>query len=194
MRGSTPCHGDEIRRYGGNTSSVSVRAPGHDPVLFDLGTGVRYFGLGPSGGPSVPGLVPGEPPALGPCAGPAVLHSAAAYRGPNSTCIAPSQADGRTVSDVMTETIRPPLFPINAGRTAGRAIQVPPTSPTRSSRSASVEGDVPRLIPHIGRTCGYRVTVAGPQRQLSSAITSSRATVRSRSRPVRWNCARASTC
>ena len=45
VRGSTPCHGDDIARYGGNTSCVSVEAPGEDPLLFDLGTGLRYFGL-----------------------------------------------------------------------------------------------------------------------------------------------------
>ena len=42
--GSTPCHGQEIVRYGGNTSCVSVDVPGHKPVVFDLGTGLRYFG------------------------------------------------------------------------------------------------------------------------------------------------------
>ena len=46
VRGSTPCHGDEIARYGGNTSCVSVDvADGEEPMLFDLGTGLRYFGL-----------------------------------------------------------------------------------------------------------------------------------------------------
>ena len=44
VRGSTPCHGDDIRRYGGNTSCVSIAAPGEDPLVFDLGTGLRYFG------------------------------------------------------------------------------------------------------------------------------------------------------
>ena len=44
VRGSTPCHGEEIARYGGNTSCVSLDIPGHDPILFDLGTGLRYFG------------------------------------------------------------------------------------------------------------------------------------------------------
>ena len=39
VRGSTPCHGHEIARYGGNTSCVSLAIPGHDPILFDLGTG-----------------------------------------------------------------------------------------------------------------------------------------------------------
>src|SRR3954447_17659434 len=44
VRGSTPCDGNDIARYGGNTSCVSFAAPGHDPVLFDMGTGSRYFG------------------------------------------------------------------------------------------------------------------------------------------------------
>jgi len=44
VRGSTPCHGDEITRYGGNTSCVSIDIPGLDPILLDMGTGLRYFG------------------------------------------------------------------------------------------------------------------------------------------------------
>ena len=44
VRGSTPCHSTEISRYGGNTSCVSVAVPGHDTLLFDMGTGLRYFG------------------------------------------------------------------------------------------------------------------------------------------------------
>jgi len=44
VRGSTPCHGDDIVRYGGNTSCVSVLSPDNQPILFDLGTGLRYFG------------------------------------------------------------------------------------------------------------------------------------------------------
>jgi len=43
---STPCHGDDIKRYGGNTSCVSLAAPGENPIIFDLGTGLRYKGVG----------------------------------------------------------------------------------------------------------------------------------------------------
>ena len=39
VRGSTPCPCDENRRYGGNTSCVQLDAPGHDPIVLDLGTG-----------------------------------------------------------------------------------------------------------------------------------------------------------
>jgi ribonuclease BN (tRNA processing enzyme) len=44
VRGSTPCDGQHYARYGGSTSSVSLEAKGHAPVIFDLGTGVRAYG------------------------------------------------------------------------------------------------------------------------------------------------------
>lgn len=44
VRGSVPCDGPRYSRYGGNTSSVVLEADGHDPVIFDLGTGVRTYG------------------------------------------------------------------------------------------------------------------------------------------------------
>lgn len=44
VRGSTPCAGEATRRYGGNTACVVVRDEGADPILLDLGTGLRYFG------------------------------------------------------------------------------------------------------------------------------------------------------
>ena len=44
VRGSTPCPCDDNRRYGGNTSCVELEAPGEDPIVLDLGTGLRLFG------------------------------------------------------------------------------------------------------------------------------------------------------
>lgn len=44
VRGSTPCCGRQYARYGGNSSCVSLTAEGHDPVIFDLGTGLRPYG------------------------------------------------------------------------------------------------------------------------------------------------------
>ena len=48
MRGSTPCSCDSNRRYGGNTSCVAIEWPDRDPILLDLGTGLRFFGLTPT--------------------------------------------------------------------------------------------------------------------------------------------------
>ncbi len=44
VRGSTPCDGAHFERYGGNTSCVALESPGHQPVVFDLGTGLREYG------------------------------------------------------------------------------------------------------------------------------------------------------
>ena len=44
VRGSIPCDGARYARYGGNTSCVALEAPGHDPIVFDLGTGLREYG------------------------------------------------------------------------------------------------------------------------------------------------------
>ena len=82
VRGSTPCDGPQLARYGGNTSCVAVEVEGQAPIVFDLGTGLRNFGLvAPRGhdvrGPGLPRHGPAEPPALGPRAGPAVLRAAA---------------------------------------------------------------------------------------------------------------------
>ncbi len=44
VRGSTPCDAKRYERYGGNTSCVALEAPGHAPVIFDLGTGLREYG------------------------------------------------------------------------------------------------------------------------------------------------------
>ena len=44
VRGSTPCAGEATARYGGNTASVVLTEDGFDPILLDLGTGLRYFG------------------------------------------------------------------------------------------------------------------------------------------------------
>lgn len=44
VRGSTPCGGARYARYGGNTSCVVLEADGHQPIIFDLGTGVREYG------------------------------------------------------------------------------------------------------------------------------------------------------
>jgi ribonuclease BN (tRNA processing enzyme) len=44
VRGSTPCDDPRLARYGGNTSCVVIDAPDHDPIVLDLGTGLRAYG------------------------------------------------------------------------------------------------------------------------------------------------------
>ena len=44
VRGSTPCPCASNTRYGGNTACVALEAAGCDPIVLDLGTGLRFFG------------------------------------------------------------------------------------------------------------------------------------------------------
>jgi phosphoribosyl 1,2-cyclic phosphodiesterase len=45
VRGSTPCASDANRRYGGNTACVVLEEPGCEPIILDLGTGLRLYGV-----------------------------------------------------------------------------------------------------------------------------------------------------
>lgn len=157
MRGSTPCHGDEVARYGGNTSCVSVAVPDHAPIMFDMGTGMRYFGL--------------QQPADGLFRGHVLLShlhwdhtqglpffTPILRAGSRLDIYGPAQEDGRTVGDVMHEIVRPPLFPIVLAEIPG-TIDFHDVSDTEFCI-----GDIEvkaRLIPHVGPTCGYRVTWSG---------------------------------
>ena len=163
VRGSTPCHGRDIVRYGGNTSCVSLDVPGAAPILFDLGTGLRYFGerLGADARPfrgtcllshlhwdHIQGL-PFFTPLL--CDGARVdVH-------------APNQDDGRTVAEVFADTIRPPLFPIDLALLPG-TVAFHEVADDEFTIDGGAAGDIrvtSRLIPHIGRTVGYRVEWRG---------------------------------
>jgi phosphoribosyl 1,2-cyclic phosphodiesterase len=153
VRGSTPCHGPEIARYGGNTSCVAVAAPGQAPILLDLGTGARYFGLAwPDDVPfqghcllshlhwdHVQGL-PFFPPLLR-FGGIVELH-------------APVQEPGVSVSDVVDQMLCPPLFPVGVADLPGEVRYWEHGDETFTIGDARVTS---RLIPHIGNTLGYRI-------------------------------------
>ncbi len=118
VRGSTPCHGDDIKRYGGNTSCVSVDVPDEPPIIFDLGTGLRYFGMGQAHDGTfrancllthlhwdhTQGL-PFFTPML--------------RDGAELDVYAPAQDDGRSVADVFASIIHPPLFPVTLDQFPG---------------------------------------------------------------------------
>jgi len=153
VRGSTPCHGDDVRRYGGNTWCVAVAMPGEPPLFFDLGTGARYFGRGLPHDGSFHGTcllshlhwdhtqgLPFFTPML--CDG-AELH-----------VYAPEQDDGRTVAEVFDGIIRPPLFPVTIDRFAGRIHFHDTGDSDFMVGRARVKA---RMVPHIGPTLGYRV-------------------------------------
>jgi phosphoribosyl 1,2-cyclic phosphodiesterase len=153
VRGSTPCHGREVLRYGGNTSCVSVHAPGEQPLLFDIGTGARYFGLDHVCGSDFRGAcllshlhwdhIQGLPffaPMLDPTT--------------HLTLYGPRQDDGRSVGEVLDAAIRPPVFPVTID-------ELPATAEFHDlgDDDLMVGGFAvsARSVPHLGPTLGYRV-------------------------------------
>ena len=157
VRGSTPCHSHEIGRYGGNTSCVSVAIPGREPLLFDLGTGLRYFGA----------TQPHDGTFRGTCLL-SHLHwdhtqglpffTPMLQTGAVLDVYGPVQDDGRTVAEVFDTTIRPPTFPIGID-------MFPGTFRFHDLGDDDFElGELKvrsRIVPHVGATLGYRIEWRG---------------------------------
>jgi len=157
VRGSTPCNGDEITRYGGNTSCVAVRVPGEPPLFFDLGTGARYFGATQAQDGTFRGTcllshlhwdhTQGLP-----------FFTPLLSEGAELDVFAPAQDDGRSVAEAIGTVIRPPLFPITIDQLPGQV---------RFHDVADTEFHVgrvkvmSRLVPHVGPTLGYRIEFQG---------------------------------
>jgi phosphoribosyl 1,2-cyclic phosphodiesterase len=157
VRGSTPCHGAEIARYGGNTSCVSIDAPGQRPILLDLGTGSRYFGVG----------WPADQPFDGACL---LTHlhwdhiqglpffTPVLRPGNRLVVHAPVQEDGAPIGEVIERMLCPPLFPVRLD-----AFPADITFEAHGDESFAID-DVrveSRLVPHVGNTLGFRIEFGG---------------------------------
>jgi phosphoribosyl 1,2-cyclic phosphodiesterase len=157
VRGSTPCQSDDIRRYGGNTSCVSIDAPGQDPLLLDMGTGLRYYGK----------RVPTDQLFRGSCL---LTHlhwdhvqglpffAPLLREGSSLDVYGPTQDDGRTLEEVVSCTIRPPLFPVSVDELPG-AVTFHDTADSEFTIGAY--NVMARLVPHLGPTLGFRVEMQG---------------------------------
>jgi phosphoribosyl 1,2-cyclic phosphodiesterase len=156
VRGSTPCSCPTVQRYGGNTSCVSVEAAGHDPIVFDLGTGLRPWGCS---------MTPGDPltvhalvthlhwdhiqglPFFTPLqSGETALH-----------VYGPPDAD-RSMAETFAQFMSPPYFPIGVG-------DLPARVEFHDAHHDDFDLDgtavMARPVPHCGKTNGYRVTRNG---------------------------------
>lgn len=144
-------------RYGGNTSCVSVDAPGEAPLVFDLGTGLRYFGHGlPHDGSfhgtcllthlhwdhtqGLPFFVP-------------TLRDGARF-----DIYAPHQEDGTSLADAFAAMIRPPMFPVPLDALPGHFTF---NEVSDDAFRVGGYGILSRLVPHVGNTVGYRVEWKG---------------------------------
>jgi phosphoribosyl 1,2-cyclic phosphodiesterase len=153
VRGSTPCCGETVRRYGGNTACVSAHKGDEPPVVFDLGTGLRQFGLSR----------PVDEPYQG-----AVLLSHLHWDhvqglpffvpllrdGAEVDIWAPVQDDGRSVREAFDIFMRPPYFPVGIDELPGKIRFHDVGDETFELGDARV---MARNIPHVGITNGYRL-------------------------------------
>jgi len=153
VRGSTPCPCEANRRYGANTACVAVEVPGEDPIVFDIGTGLRFWGEKlPQDGSfhgtalvthlhwdhvqGLPFFVPIDRP------------------GATFDIYGPTPDNAPNIEDALCNFMQPPYFPIR------------PTDLRGEIRFHDVNDDefkigrarvVSRLVPHLGPTNGYRV-------------------------------------
>lgn len=160
VRGSTPCACEANAKVGGNTACVSVRAPGHDPVVFDLGTGLRFFGDDLFADPAysgplratafvshlhwdhVQGLPFFEP-----------IH----VPGAELTVYAPAP-EKMSLEAAFNEFMRPPYFPVGPADLIGDITFVEFDEGQVGLGEMLITA---RHVPHVGVTNGYRLEVAG---------------------------------
>ncbi len=156
VRGSTPCPCEPNRRYGGNTACVALERPGADPIVLDLGTGLRPFGEAwPADRPfrgtalvthlhwdHVQGL-----PFFGP-----ILKAGFADRR-----LRPGRGRGQP-ADAFGQFMRPPFFPVQIEALPGEIVfhDVGPGSFRVGDAEVSVAS-----VPHVGETNGYRIDAGG---------------------------------
>ena len=155
VRGSTPCPCDANKRYGGNTACVSVDAPGQDPILFDMGTGMRFYGE----------TLPIEPVFHG-LALVTHLHWDHVQGLPFFTPIHRTGAKlavcGRSeemgLQEAFESFMRPPYFPIRPGDLFGDVEFRDVADEAFDWGRAHI---TVRDVPHTGATNGYRVELDG---------------------------------
>jgi phosphoribosyl 1,2-cyclic phosphodiesterase len=156
VRGSCPCPSEANRRYGGNTACVGLTAAGQEPIVFDLGTGLRAFG--------------DTQPQDGTFAGTALLthihwdhvqglpfFPPADRVGARFDIFGPQQ-EAESLSELFDGFMRPPYFPVTCSDLRGeiRFHEVLKDEFTVGGAEVTV-----RPVPHCGPTVGYRVTIGG---------------------------------
>ena len=152
VRGSTPCSCDANRRYGGNTACVALEVAGEDPIVLDLGTGLRFWGETQAADGTfratalvthihwdhVQGL---------PFFGPALKAGARfdIYGPPD---------EGLSLAAAFDEFMRPPFFPVRVRDLQGEIVFHDLADADVAFGGAKVRA---RTVPHTGATNGYRI-------------------------------------
>jgi phosphoribosyl 1,2-cyclic phosphodiesterase len=156
VRGSTPCSCDSNRRYGGNTSCVVIESEHRDPILLDLGTGLRFYGMTLPRDGSFRGTalvshlhwdhVQGIP-----------FFTPMLAEGAQLDVYAPAQ-EGVSLADAVRTFIQPPYFPVEIDALPGSFEFHEVTDEVFDLDGAKV---TVAQVPHCGPTVGYRIDCDG---------------------------------
>ncbi len=157
VRGSTPCSCPDTAGVGGNTSCVLVEVPGTEPIVLDLGTGLRYAGEHLCGRD--------EPPTAA-TALVSHLHwdhiqglpffAPVLRAGNHLTFVGPPQET--SLAEEIQSFVRPPLFPIELSVLPADVTFVELADGSMPVGEATV---TVAPVDHVGATNGYRVDHAG---------------------------------
>lgn len=152
VRGSCPCPSDDNRRYGGNTACVALVEKGQEPIILDLGTGLRQFGETQPIDGSFRGTalvthlhwdhVQGLP-----------FFPPADRIGARFDVYAPRQTEG-PLGEVFGDLMRPPYFPVRYSDLRGLIEFHEAVNEDLLIGDAKVRV---RPVPHCGPTVGYRI-------------------------------------
>jgi phosphoribosyl 1,2-cyclic phosphodiesterase len=153
VRGSTPCPGPSNARYGGNTACVTVERHGENPIVLDLGTGLRQYGETLPHDGSFTGTalvthlhwdhVQGLPFFV------PILRD-----GAHIDVYGPGPEDGRTLAEAFAGFMRPPYFPVTVDQLPGEIRFHDLDADQVQVGTATVTA---RPVPHVGSTNGYRI-------------------------------------
>jgi len=158
VRGSCPCAGPGYTRYGGNTSCAVVEIDGEPPIILDLGSGLRPFGVDLD-------RAGGEPARL--VALLTHLHwdhliglpffSSVMRPGASLDVYGPRQ-DGPGLHELVDQVVQPPFFPVRVQDLAGSIAFHEVGDDDLAIGSAKVRV---RQVPHVGTTLGFRIEADG---------------------------------
>lgn len=143
-------------RYGANTACVALTSDDEEPIIFDLGTGLRAFG--------------DTQPLDGSFAGNALVthihwdhvqglpfFPPADRTGARLRIYGPQQDEG-TLEAIFDDFMRPPYFPVKVGELRGEYAFHEVLKDEFDLGSAAI---MVRPVPHVGPTVGYRVAWHG---------------------------------